>query len=195
MIIIGIDLALPGRIRTGVAILEKNFINIFTIDSKYILNILSRYVINNDVIYIGIDSPLSKPRYGINRLIEVKARTLGLKLLPPGLDSMLRLTEYAIKITNELSKYSNVKIFEVHPSSSLRILNTNRNTIINIINSVFKLSRSKLNEHEVDAVVSLLTVYCYINGFGFEIYDEDPKEFLILPKKSCIEKCLKREKL
>ncbi|OYT26449.1 MAG: nuclease [Thermoprotei archaeon ex4572_64] len=123
MKIMGIDLAVPGKFKTGIAVLElhSKYIFVKVIDS---INIVDEVVKTKPQI-VAIDAPLTTPSKGINRLIEIRARRFGLKLLPPLMSGMRRLTEYAIEIKNILKSYG-VKVIEVHPSSTLKVMNMSR---------------------------------------------------------------------
>lgn len=133
--IVGIDLALPGRRKTGIAVINTITcsIDVWLVDSAQ----LPDFVLNlENIELIAIDAPLGLPKYGINRLIELNAKKLGLKLLPPLLGGMKKLTEFGIKLKN-VFKEAGIKVIEVHPSSTLRILNLDRTTFLNKIKKFF----------------------------------------------------------
>ena len=107
---------------------------------------------------VAIDAPLSEPPpHTINRDVEVLARRIGLRLLPPGYGPMRDLTRLGISIANRLRSVTNV--IEVHPSSSARLLKLDRR----------RLSRMLGGVDHVDAVISAVTALTYLLGRYIEV--------------------------
>ncbi len=178
MKIIGIDLAVPGKFKTGIAVLKlhNKYILVKVIDS---VNIVDE-VIKEKPQIVAIDAPLTIPSRGINRLIEIKARRFGLKLLPPLMSGMRKLTEYAVKIKNTLENYG-VKVIEVHPSSTLKVMNMSREEFLKIINNFFTIkSCGNLCTDEIDAIICAITGLLYYKQCYASLKDEYNQE-LILP--------------
>ncbi|WP_243678216.1 DUF429 domain-containing protein [Vulcanisaeta distributa] len=166
-IYVGIDLALPNRKRTGFGLINTG-------DRTYAVDTLStREEIINSVLrqspsLICIDAPLGLPKNGINRLVEVKARRLGLRLIPPLLGPMRWLTIYGIQIASELRKYG-FRVLEVHPTSTLRILGMSRQDFVKFITLGLRGGPVISNEHEVDALVSAFTCLLHDHGCTEEL--------------------------
>lgn len=188
MKIMGIDLAVPGKFKTGIAVLElhSKYIFVKVIDS---INIVDEVVKTKPQI-VAIDAPLTTPSKGINRLIEIRARRFGLKLLPPLMSGMRRLTEYAIEIKNILKSYG-VKVIEVHPSSTLKVMNMSREEFLEVINNLFTIkNRKNLCTDEIDAIVCAITGLLYYKQCYASLKDEYNQE-LILPCPEEPLKCLR----
>ncbi|WP_054844143.1 hypothetical protein [Vulcanisaeta souniana] len=183
-IYVGIDLALPGRRRTGVGVLN-------TVEPMYFVNTLSSreelvsFALGQKPSFVCIDAPpLGLPRHGFNRLIEIKARKLGgLRLLPPLLGSMRLLTMYGIQVANYLRQV-NIKVLEVHPTSTLKVLGMDRQGFMRIITSSLRAQVS--NVHEIDALVSAFTCLLHDHGCTEALtgYGDD-EGALIIPRSDC----------
>ncbi len=184
MIILGVDLAAPGRARTGVAVLNvnDNTMRCHLIDSATI----ATHVLMTMPDLIAIDSPLSLPRGGLNRDIEVKARRLGLRLLPPLLGPMRRLTKMGILI-RELCESLGIEVVEVHPTSSLRSMGINREQLVSLVLRRFKVEADVLNRHVVDSIVCALTGLAYVRSLCFCIRSDQGDGFLVVADKRLLE--------
>ncbi len=68
-----------------------------------------------EVQVVAIDAPLSMPR-GPWRKVDVEARRMGLKVLPPGWKGMRKLTEKGIRIKESLERYG-IEVIETFPSA------------------------------------------------------------------------------
>ncbi|WP_243669101.1 DUF429 domain-containing protein [Vulcanisaeta sp. JCM 16161] len=189
-IYVGIDLALPNRKRTGLGLINAN-------ERTYVVSTLSTKEEIIDVILrqspslICIDAPLGLPKRGINRLVEIKARKLGLKLIPPLLGPMRQLTMYGMQIANELRQHG-FSVLEVHPTSTLKILGMDRQDFVKFITSRL---RGPLigNEHEVDALVSAFTCLLHDNGCTEELTGLEDEGSLIIPRSDCITRVVSHE--
>lgn len=107
---------------------------------------------------VAIDAPLSEPPpHRINRDVEILARKIGLRLLPPGYGPMRDLTRLGIRIAGELSGAT--RVIEVHPSSSAKLMNLDRRA----------LSRAFRGMDQADAVISAITALAYLLGRYVEI--------------------------
>ncbi len=180
---VGIDLALPGRRRrTGLVAIstsECKGIAVTVAERDEIIGLVIRLRPR----LICIDAPLSRPKSGCNRLIEVKARRMGLRLLPPLLGPMRLLTEFAIEIANAL-KGLGFRVIEVHPTSTLRVLGVDRSFMRDFAKRAFNLDL--INEHELDAFIAALTCYFYDMKCHEEIWGFEDEGFLVIPKRECV---------
>lgn len=180
----GIDLALPNRRRTGFGLIntDNNTYYVSTLSTKEeIIN----SVLRRPLSLICIDAPLGLPKNGINRLVEVKARRLGLRLIPPLLGPPMRwLTIYGIQIAGELRKYG-FRVLEVHPTSTLRVLGMSRQDFVKFITSGLR-GPVISNEHEVDALVSAFTCLLHDHGCTEELAGLEDEGSLIIPRIDCI---------
>jgi len=102
---------------------------------------------------VAVDAPLSEPPTGsIQRDVEVIARRIGLRLLPPGMGPMRLLTKLGIAMVEALSGIS--EVIEVHPSSSAKLLRIDRRRLAQFFN----------NTDAADAYLSALTGLSYALG-------------------------------
>jgi len=175
---VGIDLALPGRRRIGIALLDAR------------LGLYHTWLVDDGVVQfvdrlrpslICIDAPLGLPIRGYNRLVEVRAREIGLKLLPPLLGAMAKLTKYGIEIARELMAKDYV-VVEVHPSSTLKLLGLSIEEFLNRLR--FRGSRA-LSRHEADSLVAAYTCYLRDMGCTEEIHGLEGEGYLVVPSGSC----------
>ncbi len=179
---VGIDLALPGRKRTGVSVLN-------IAESTYFVDTLSSrkelmsFVLDQKPSFVCIDAPLGLPRHGYNRLIEIKARRLGLRLLPPLLGPMRSLTMYGIQVMNEL-RQANIKVLEVHPTSTLKVLGIDRQGFMGFMTSLLRGPQVS-NIHEVDALISAFTCLLHDHGCTESLIGYDGEGVLIIPRNGC----------
>ncbi|MFB6470978.1 MAG: DUF429 domain-containing protein [Vulcanisaeta sp. AZ3] len=179
---VGIDLALPGKRRTGFGTL--NIINhtyyVRTLSNKK--EVVEMTLMNNPKL-VCIDAPLGLPRYGINRLIEVKARERGLRLIPPLLGPMRELTNYGIEIASEL-RDRGINVLECHPTSTLKVLNMSKQEFLALITSVFRGPMVN-NKHELDALVAAFTCLLHSHGCTEELIGYEGEGSLIIPRSDC----------
>ncbi|ADY00587.1 hypothetical protein VMUT_0374 [Vulcanisaeta moutnovskia 768-28] len=182
-IYVGIDLALPNRRRTGFGSLNINehtyYVSTLSTEEEIINSVLQQ-----DSSLVCIDAPLGFPKYGINRLIEIKARRLGLRLIPPLLGPMRQLTMYGIEISGKLTQLG-IRVLEVHPSSTLKVLGMSRQDFINFITLRLRGPLIR-NEHEVDALVSAFTCLLHDHGCTEELLGYEGEGSLIIPRNNCI---------
>lgn len=179
----GVDLALPNRRRTGFGLINAN-------EHTYYVSTLStkdeviNLVLRQPPSLICIDAPLGLPKHGINRLVEVKARRLGLRLIPPLLGPMRQLTMYGMQLAGELRQHG-FRVLEVHPTSTLKIIGMSRQDFIKFI--TLRLRGPLIsNEHEVDALVSAFTCLLHDQGCTEELTGLDDEGSLIIPRSDCL---------
>ena len=183
---VGIDLGHPRKRSTGVCIYDshKDYFYTFT---TYPTCIITMFNILKNVKYVAIDAPLSLPKRGIERELEKVCRRCGIRLIPPLLGSMKRLTICGICIREILEKM-NIKVIETHPYSSLKVSKVNVEEIMKNLNSKIK---KPLNKHEIDALICCLVAIAYDKNMYVSIDVENDK--LILFNEEFVRKCLKRE--
>ncbi len=114
----GVDLTGSEWRATSIAILSDRSVKVYraTTDQE-IIEAISRE--KPDV--VAIDAPLTRPQTGYLRELERRAAKEGIRLLPPLLGGMRKLTERGVRLRTRLEKIG-VKVIEVHPTSSRRIL-------------------------------------------------------------------------
>ena len=179
---VGIDLALPGRKRTGVGVLNIAE-SMYFVDTLSSREELMSFVLGQKPSFVCIDAPLGLPRHGYNRLVEIKARRLGLRLLPPLLGPMKSLTTYGIQVMNEL-RQANIKVLEVHPTSTLKVLGINRQGFMGFITSLLRGPQVS-NIHEIDALISAFTCLLHGHGCTETLTGYDGEGALIIPRNGC----------
>ncbi len=178
----GVDLALPNRRRTGFGLINA-------IGHTYYVSTLSTkeeiidLVLRQSPSLVCIDAPLGLPRQGINRLVEVRARRLGLMLIPPLLGPMRQLTMYGIQLASELRRLG-IAVLEVHPTSTLKILGMDRQAFLRFVTKGFR-GPVVGNEHEVDALVSAFTCLLHDRGCTEELTGLEGEGSLIIPRADC----------
>ena len=183
--IIGIDLAGKPENPTGICFLNKNKLNFFTAFSDdEILN----FVASNNPSLIVIDAPLSLPNGrcclsnecscseigGHFRKAEVEMRKYG-RTLPLTFRGMRMLTERAIKLADKLKE--DYEVIESHPRTIQKILGFETPKNVEKYYSI----PSNISEHELDAILLILTGKFYIKSQFMEFGDEK-EGIIILPK-------------
>ncbi|KUO87025.1 MAG: DUF429 domain-containing protein [Vulcanisaeta sp.] len=179
---VGLDLALPGRRRTGFGLLDeiKRIYDVKTLSSRHEV---IKHVVESMPKFVCIDAPLGLPRYGINRLVEIEARRRGLRLIPPLLGSMKSLTMYGMEIASILRKQG-IAVLEVHPTSTLKILNITRQGFLKMITSTFN-GPIISNKHELDALVAAFTCLLHDRGCTEELIGYEGEGSLVIPQSNC----------
>ena len=166
-LVVGVDLGHPRRRSTGVCFYSEDTDRyiILTITPVEVLSLLT--ALKDQVKVVAIDAPLSLPRKGIERDLEKYCRKLGLRLIPPLLGPMRRLTICGICIKDVLEKMG-IKVIETHPSSCLKLAEVDRRDILNIVRSKI-LNISKLDKHGVDALICCLVSVAYVKRLHIEL--------------------------
>ncbi len=99
----------------------------------------------------------------------MKARRLGLRLIPPLLGPPMRqLTMYGMQLASELRQHG-FRVLEVHPTSTLKIIGMSRQDFIKFITSRLRGGPLISNEHEADALVSAFTCLLHDQGCTEEL--------------------------
>ncbi len=121
--VVGIDLAVPGRGRTGLAAVSVTSSGLKLIDYTCTqrLEDVTAYVNQYCPHIVAIDAPLSLPRgaKGFREAERWAMKTLGARFLPLTFTSMRRLAYTGISLYSHIVPCS--VVVETHPSSALRI--------------------------------------------------------------------------
>lgn len=179
---VGIDLALPGKRRIGYASINAE-LRIYSVKTlTHEEEILSEVLLDMPRA-ICIDSPLSLPKEGINRLIEIRARKMGLRLLPPLMGAMKELTLFGMKLAGKL-RGMGFTVLEVHPTSTLKILGLGRDEFLRRI-KLKPINGTPQNKHEIDALIASYTCYLHSINCIETITGYEGEGELIIPKRGC----------
>ncbi|NPB00433.1 MAG: DUF429 domain-containing protein [Crenarchaeota archaeon] len=166
-VVSGIDLGHPRKRSTGVCFYSEDSDRyiVLTVSPVEALSLL--LALRDRVKVVAIDAPLSLPRRGIERDLERYCRRLGLRLIPPLLGPMRRLTICGICIKDVLEKLD-MKVIETHPSSCLKISKIGREEILKILEGRI-LSVEALDRHGVDALICCLVALAYLKRMQVEL--------------------------
>ena len=189
---VGIDLALPGRRRTGFGLINTGE-RTYYVSTLATMEEVMELVLRQGPSLVCIDAPLGLPRQGINRLVELRARERGLRLIPPLLGPMRQLTMYGIKLATELRRRG-FTVLEVHPTSTLKILGMDRVGFTRFITSVLR-GPPVGNEHEVDALASAFTCLLHDRGCTEELSGLEGEGSLVIPRIDCVPRVINHELL
>jgi hypothetical protein len=120
-LVIGIDLAGSELRNTGFCIMDTNL----TIKDCFVIKKDDEIFFNIDKFkpdLIAIDAPLTLPIEGKNfRVCDEEIRKIGIKIFPPLLGPMKRLTKRGIRIRKGLER-KGYKVIEVYPGAAQDIL-------------------------------------------------------------------------
>ncbi len=183
---IGVDLGHPLRETTGICIYDEGSRRFYTFTTIPTCVITICEILQN-ITCVAIDAPLSLPNRGIERELERKCRSAGLRLIPPLLGAMRRLTICGICIREVLERIG-IEVIETHPTSALKISNIGKDEIITILKSRI---RGKLGKHEIDALICCLVAISYIENMYVDIGVE--RDRLILFTDLFVRKWLRKE--
>ncbi len=184
----GVDLGLPHRRTTGVALLCCRCRTIWTTQTTPTVAIALCTYLRPDL--AAVDAPLSLPRRGTERGIEKISRALGYRLIPPLLGSMRRLTKTGMLLAETLER-ANVKVVETHPRSALQ--SAGIVDLMRIVAPVRSGRSCRLTRHMIDAAISSIVAAAYYFNLHVALQDSE-KGSLILLSRSFVRKCLKIEK-
>lgn len=164
---IGIDLAALPANATGAAAYDGTRYECSTLrEDAGIID----FIFSHSPDVVAIDAPLSLP-YGRCCFDDAccgprKIRTcdrmlisMGYRVFPPGFSFMKQLTLRGISLRESLER-EGIKVIEVHPRTTKRILNLGR-------------FREAKNEHEDDACAAALAAYLYLQGKCMELTGAD----------------------
>ena len=170
VMILGIDLAGKENNPTGLCLLEsaKAKLKIVYSDEEILEEIKQ-----NSPELIAIDAPLS---FG-NRLCDKQLKYLG--VMPLNLPSINFLAKRAINLVYKIGKKEIIEVFPTGTAKILKVYSKNiveyRNNLQSLINSTLP---AKLNKHLIDAFLSALTGFLYLNQLTLSV-GENPSYITI----------------
>jgi len=181
--VVGIDLAGMENRESGWALLQGCNVKVLTLYSND--EILTKTFEVRPLI-VAIDAPLTLPRNGKMRQADREMKKLGCAVLPPLFPGMKMLTLRGIYLASKIRE-NGVKVIEVHPTSSRKILG------LPVVKDVEKIRQSlirlglkgdiekrKLTIHELDAIVAAFTAGLHLCGRTVKIGDEK-EGYIIIP--------------
>lgn len=177
--IVGIDLSGLERRPTGWALLKGVLIETKTLytDSDIIAQ-----TIGNKPILISVDAPLTLPKGGPMRKVDVEMHKRGYPVLPPLFPGMKTLTNRAVRLLRSLVERG-MEVIETHPESTRKALGLPKDPV-QILESLgamgFMIQPEGLTQHEIDAVLAALTAHLHRIGKTEAIGDEEGH--IIVPK-------------
>ena len=121
--VVGVDLAVPGRGKTGLATVSvtSSGLKLIDYDYTYRLDDAATFINHHCPHVVAIDAPLSLPG-GANVFREAERwamKALGARFLPLTFTSMTRLAYTGISLRRQVAPCSMVA--ETHPSSAIKI--------------------------------------------------------------------------
>lgn len=170
VMILGIDLAGKENNPTGLCLLKsaKAKLKIVYSDEEILEEIKQ-----NSPELIAIDAPLS---FG-NRLCDKQLKYLG--VMPLNLPSINLLAKRAVNLVNKIGKKEIIEVFPTGTAKILKVYSKNiveyRNNLQSLINSTLP---AKLNKHLIDAFLSALTGFLYLNQLTLSV-GENPSYITI----------------
>ncbi len=183
-LVCGLDLAAKPKNPSALAFIEKKTLNVKLLTLHGDEEIVQAITSVKPVI-TAIDAPLSLPKSGgAYRKAELLLRHVyGCKTLPLTLSSMKKLYERGVKIASLLGK-AGLKVIEVHPSSTRKILGWKGLTLdelkAKLVETGLKgdVKRRKISKDEVDAILAAVTALYYLARKATAV--GDPKEGVIV---------------
>ncbi len=176
-IVIGLDPGARGR-STGAAIAEYRGKGGIILEAYTLTMSEARGLIDSlDPHVLVIDSPLSHPERGPWRSVDLLARRLGLRVLPPGWRGMRRLVDETTRLL--LSIGSQPLVLETHPSSVLRVAGCGFEELLERLGCTL-LDRPS-NKHERDAVIAACVGVAFLSGRWARIEARDGSIWLVDP--------------
>ncbi len=178
---IGIDLAGSPLRKTGVAVLAGEApctlaeLVVLRADEE-ILSTVRRYRPG----VVAIDAPLTPSSRGYRR-VDVEAKRLGFRLLPPSWRGMRMLTERGMRLA-EILEEEGYTVVETHPRSALISAGCQPEGWTECIEwCVHPVPRALAETHLVDALVSACVAYQYHRGVARVVSAEDGEIVLLSP--------------
>ncbi|MHA1581037.1 MAG: DUF429 domain-containing protein [Candidatus Baldrarchaeia archaeon] len=184
--VVGIDLAGAENRETGWALLQDYNVKVLTLYSN---EEILRKTLEVRPLIVAIDAPLTLPKKGKMRLADKEIKKLGCAVLPPLFPGMKMLTLRGIYLASKIQE-SGIKVIEVHPTSSRKILGLPvAKDVEKIRFSLLKLGikgdieEKKLTIHELDAIVAAFTAKLHIRGQTAKVGNEE-EGYIIIPNLS-----------
>lgn len=168
----GIDLSGVERRPTGWALLKGNAIKPKTLytDSDIITE-----TIKAEPILVSIDAPLTLPKRGSMRRVDVEMHKRGYPVLPPLFPGMKTLTRRGTRLLESLVGIG-MEVIEIHPESARKALGLPKDPV-QLIESLrfmgFTIPSKEFTRHEIDAILAAVTAYLHLIGKTEAIGDEE----------------------
>lgn len=180
--VVGVDLAGVHRKPTGWALLRGGSLVVKTI---YRDDDIISYTLKANPTITSIDAPLTLPKKGAIRGVDLEMRRHGYPVLPPLFPGMKSLTLRAIRLVKRLSK-SGLSIIEIHPESTRKALGLPKDPgkikeAFQAIGLAGDFISKTLTLHETDAVLAALTAYLHLVGKTESI--GDGVGIIVVPKR------------
>jgi len=184
--VVGIDLAGAENRETGWALLQGYNVKVLTLYSN---EEILRKTLEVRPLIVAIDAPLTLPKKGKMRLADKEMKKLGCAVLPPLFPGMKMLTSRGIYLASKMQE-SGIKVIEVHPTSSRKILGLPvAKDVEKIRHSLLKLGlkgdieERRLTIHELDAIVAAFTAKLHIHGQTVKVGNKE-EGYIIIPSLS-----------
>ncbi len=114
----------------------------------------------------AIDSPLTLPRHGYDRVVDKLMRKRGLRVLPPLFGGMAMLTRRGVRLAKTIRGIG-VKVIEVHPSSTAKRLGVERSLegLLTVLGRLgYRADLKGASIHEIDAGFAAVTGLLFLRG-------------------------------
>ncbi len=189
--VVGIDLAGVEKRPTGVCLLHSNLkAEVFTLHStREILQAVKDFKPEA----VGVDAPLNLPSRGNLRPCDRTLIGRGIRVLPPTLGGMRKLTLRAVKLKRKLEAQG-FKTVECFPGAVRKILKLPGKEkpwqevlkALERLNLEFKVKET-LTIHEVDAILVALTVSLHLEGLAETIGEPETGE-IVVPRPEALKR-------
>jgi predicted nuclease with RNAse H fold len=187
--VIGVDLAGSPRRITGLCYLNQDLW--VEVSRAYLDDEILSFINNHEARVIAIDAPLSLPRSGGLRRCDKELRGVGIRVLPPVLGGMRRLTERAIRLREVLASKGH-EVIEVFPTGARKILGlpSRRMGVDALRNALLSYGVRGLpddvDQHILDAVICALVGLYYLRG-EYMVFGDDVEGMIVMPRPRSLE--------
>ena len=187
--VIGVDLAGSPRRITGLCYLNQDLW--VEVSRAYLDDEILSFINNHEARVIAIDAPLSLPRSGGLRRCDEELRRVGIRVLPPVLGGMRRLTERAIRLREVLASKGH-EVIEVFPTGARKILGlpSRRMGVDALRNALLSYGVRGLpddvDQHILDAVICALVGLYYLRG-EYMVFGDEVEGMIVMPRPRSLE--------
>jgi predicted nuclease with RNAse H fold len=175
----GLDLAGSERRISGVAIGDPQGRILRLLEARGYGEILEA-ITRHGVRLVAVDAPLGHAEG--YREVDLEARRMGFKLLPPGWRGMRMLVDRALRLRDELAGLRGVEVIETHPRSALRSAGCSYEDWERCVSRYLDLGgldTAGLRRDVVDAVIALAVALAYLRGEAQVIRGRDGAIWLL----------------
>ena len=189
MRVIGVDLAGSPRRITGLCYLEQDLQA--EVSRAYSDDEILTFIDDHEAKVIAIDAPLSLPRSGGLRKCDEELRRVGIRVLPPVLGGMRKLTERAIKL-REILESQGHKVIEVFPTGARKILGlpSRRMGVDALRDALIAYGMRELpddvDQHILDAAICALVGLHYLRG-EYVVFGDEIGGVIVMPRPRSLE--------